>query len=127
MQSELPDSTLRGRSSAPLAMSVEGARERQSAIADALVRPIGTDMSQNTLIHGLVRPAVRAVAAHTGLTPNHLTTLRLTTGRAADMNFVRRTYGCVPSIGVVIVVLPMLLYTFHQALAALANQVDYSG
>src|SRR6266446_2267819 len=29
-------------------------------------------MSQNTLIHGLVRPAVRALAAHTGLTPNQM-------------------------------------------------------
>src|SRR5947208_13388032 len=127
MQSELPDSTLRGRSSAPLAMSVEGARERQSAIRDALVRPIGTDMSQNTLIHGLVRPAVRAVAAHTGLTPNHLTTLRLTTGLAAAMIFAQGTYGWVSIIGGLIFLLSMLLDRADGELARHTNQMSVAG
>jgi archaetidylinositol phosphate synthase len=127
MQSELPDSTLRGRSSAPLAMSVEGARKRQSAIADALVRPIGMDMSQNTLIHGLVRPAVRAVAAHTGLTPNHLTTLRLTTGLAAAMIFAQGTYGWVSIMGGLIFLLSMLLDRADGELARHTNQMSVAG
>jgi phosphatidylglycerophosphate synthase len=43
-------------------------------------------MSSNTLVHRIVRPAVRAVAP-TGVTPNHLTTLRLLTGIAAALAF----------------------------------------
>jgi archaetidylinositol phosphate synthase len=43
-------------------------------------------MSSNTLVHRIVRPAVRAVAP-TGVTPNHITTLRLLTGIAAALAF----------------------------------------
>src|SRR5688572_13854233 len=43
-------------------------------------------MSTNTLIHRIVRPAVRIVAK-TPVTPNHITTLRLATGIAAALAF----------------------------------------
>lgn len=43
-------------------------------------------MSHNTLIHRIVRPAVR-LAARTRLTPNHVTTVRLITGLAAAACF----------------------------------------
>ena len=45
-------------------------------------------MSTNTLIHRIVRPVVRRLAP-TGITPNHITTLRLATGVAAALAFVR--------------------------------------
>ena len=45
-------------------------------------------MSTNTLIHRIVRPVVRRIAP-TGITPNHITTLRLATGVAAALAFAR--------------------------------------
>src|SRR5258707_11385458 len=84
-------------------------------------------MSQNTLIHGLVRPAVRALAAHTGLTPNHLTALRLTTGLAAAMIFAQRTYGWVSIIGGLIFLLSMLLDRADGELARHTNQMSVGG
>jgi archaetidylinositol phosphate synthase len=84
-------------------------------------------MSQNTLIHGLVRPAVRAVAAHTGLTPNHLTTLRLTTGLAAAMIFAQGTYGWVSIMGGLIFLLSMLLDRADGELARQTNQMSVAG
>jgi archaetidylinositol phosphate synthase len=84
-------------------------------------------MSQNTLIHSLVRPAVRAVAAHTGLTPNHVTTLRLATGLAAAMAFAQGTDGWVAMIGGVIFLLSMLLDRADGELARYTNQMSVAG
>ena len=84
-------------------------------------------MSQNTLIHALVRPAVRAVAAHTGFTPNHLTTLRLTTGLAAAMIFAQGTYGWISMIGGLIFLLSMLLDRADGELARQTNQMSVAG
>lgn len=84
-------------------------------------------MSHNTLIHGLVRPAVRAVAAHTGLSPNHLTTLRLTTGLAAAMIFAQGIYGWVSIIGGLIFLLSMLLDRADGELARYTNQLSVAG
>jgi archaetidylinositol phosphate synthase len=103
------------------------ATEGRSGIDDGLARPIGTGMSQNTLIHGLVRPAVRALAAHTGLTPNHLTTLRLATGLAAAMIFAQGTYGWVSIIGGLIFLLSMLLDRADGELARQTNQMSVAG
>lgn len=44
--------------------------------------PLYQVMSQNTLIHRSIRPVIRATA-RTGLTPNHLTTVRLVTALAS--------------------------------------------
>jgi phosphatidylglycerophosphate synthase len=84
-------------------------------------------MSQNTLIHGLVRPAVRAVAAHTGLTPNHVTTLRLATGLTASMIFAQGTYGWAAIIGGCIFLLSMLLDRADGELARHTNQMSVAG
>ena len=84
-------------------------------------------MSQNTLIHGLVRPAVRVLAAHTGLTPNHLTTLRLTTGLAAAMMYAQGTYGWVSTTGGLIFLLSMLLDRADGELARITNQMSVAG
>jgi phosphatidylglycerophosphate synthase len=84
-------------------------------------------MSQNTLIHGLVRPAVRAVAAHTSLTPNHLTTLRLTTGLAAAAIFAQGTYGWASIIGGLIFLLSMLLDRADGELARHTHQMSVAG
>src|SRR5205823_5987272 len=84
-------------------------------------------MSQNTLIHGLVRPAVRALAAHTGLTPNHLTTLRLTTGLAAAGIFAQGPYGWASIFGGLIFLLSMLLDRADGELARHTNQMSVAG
>jgi len=84
-------------------------------------------MSQNTLIHGLVRPAVRALAAHTGLTPNHLTTLRLTTGLAAAVIFAQGPYGWASIFGGLIFLLSMLLDRADGELARHTNQMSVAG
>lgn len=44
-------------------------------------------MSHETLIHQAVRPTVRVLAAQTRVTPDHLTTLRLSTGLGAAASF----------------------------------------
>src|SRR3954454_11586259 len=84
-------------------------------------------MSQNTLIHRLVRPAVRAVAAHTSLTPNHVTTLRLATGLAASMMFAQGIYGWVAIIGGCIFLRSMLLDRADGELARQTNQMSVAG
>ena len=84
-------------------------------------------MSQNTLIHGLVRPAVRAVAAHSGLTPNHVTTLRLATGLTASMIFAQGTDGWAAIIGGCIFLLSMLLDRADGELARYTNQMSVAG
>jgi archaetidylinositol phosphate synthase len=84
-------------------------------------------MSQNTLIHGIVRPAVRALAAYTGLTPNHVTTLRLATGLTASMIFAQGTYGWAAIIGGCIFLLSMLLDRADGELARHTNQMSVAG
>src|SRR5438067_7452658 len=84
-------------------------------------------MSQNTVIHGLVRPAVRAVAAHTGLTPNHVTTLRLATGLAAATAFAQGTYGWLTIFGGFIFLLSMVLDRADGELARHTNQMSVAG
>jgi archaetidylinositol phosphate synthase len=84
-------------------------------------------MSQNTLIHGIVRPAVRVVAAHTSLTPNHVTTLRLATGLAAALIFAQGTYGWAAIIGGFIFLLSMLLDRADGELARHTNQMSIAG
>jgi archaetidylinositol phosphate synthase len=84
-------------------------------------------MSQNTFIHGLVRPAVRALAAHTSLTPNHVTTLRLATGLVAAITFAQGTYGWVAIIGGFIFLLSMLLDRADGELARHTKQMSVAG
>lgn len=64
-------------------------------------------LSTDTLIHRIVRPAVRVIA-RTKITPNHITTLRLFTGVAAALAFaVGGTFW--PAIGGAVFVASMLL------------------
>jgi phosphatidylglycerophosphate synthase len=78
-------------------------------------------VSNNTLIHRIVRPAVRAVADK-GVTPNHITTLRLLTGIAAALGFA--CGGMLwPAIGGVVFVFSMLL---DRADGELARQTGQS-
>lgn len=82
-------------------------------------------MSHDTLIHRIVRPAVRRLAP-TGITPNQLTTLRLVTGVAAALAFARG--GTVwPHIGGVIFILSMLLDRADGELARQTGQSSLSG
>ena len=83
-------------------------------------------MSQNTLLHGLVRPVVRAVAA-TGLTPNHVTTLRLVTGLAGAMTFAQGTSGWIAIVGGFVFLLSMLLDRADGELARQTNQMSVAG
>jgi archaetidylinositol phosphate synthase len=83
-------------------------------------------MSQNTLLHGLVQPAVRAVAARTGLTPNHVTTMRLATGLGAAVIFAQGTYGWL-AVGGLIFLLSMLLDRADGELARQTNRMSLAG
>jgi hypothetical protein len=78
-------------------------------------------LSTNTLIHRIVRPAVRTIAPM-GVTPNQITTLRLVTGIAAACAFA---VGGVlwPIIGGAIFVFSMLL---DRADGELARQTGQS-
>ena len=76
-------------------------------------------MSSNTVIHRLVRPAVR-LAARTGLTPNQVTTMRLVTGLAAAACFAAGTQTWM-AIGALIFLLSML---FDRADGELARQIN---
>lgn len=82
-------------------------------------------ISHNTLIHRIVRPAVRGIAP-TGVTPNQLTTLRLVTGIAAAAGFA--IGGTVwPHVGGVIFILSMLLDRADGELARQTGQSSLSG
>src|SRR3954466_5102111 len=83
-------------------------------------------MSQNTLLHALVPPVVRAVAA-TGLPPNHVTTLRLVTGLAAAMTFAQGTSGWIAIVGGFVFLLSMLLDRADGELARQTNQMSVAG
>lgn len=82
-------------------------------------------MSANTLIHRIVRPAVRAVAP-TGVTPNLVTTLRLVTGIAAAAAFAAGGESW-PAIGGAIFVLSMLLDRADGELARQTGQSSPGG
>ena len=82
-------------------------------------------MSHDTVIHRLVRPAVRS-AASTGVTPNHLTFLRLATGLAAAAGFSR---GGVlwPDLGAVVLLISFLLDRADGELARWTGQTSQGG
>ena len=75
-------------------------------------------MSYDTVIHRVVRPAVRMVARN-GLTPNQVTTMRLATGLVASVIFAQGTYGWM-AVGGIVFLLSMLL---DRADGELARQV----
>jgi archaetidylinositol phosphate synthase len=82
-------------------------------------------MSQDTLIHRIVRPAVRALAP-TRIRPNHITTLRLLTGVAAALAFARG--GTLwPAIGGAVFVFSMLLDRADGELARLTGRSSPGG
>ncbi|MGO1077208.1 CDP-alcohol phosphatidyltransferase family protein [Inquilinus sp. CA228] len=78
-------------------------------------------MSQDTLIHRIVRPAVRRVAP-TGVTPNQLTTMRLATGVAAAVGFA--CGGIWADLGGVVFLLSMLLDRADGELARQTGQAS---
>ncbi len=82
-------------------------------------------MSHNTLIHRIVRPAVRLIAP-TGATPNQVTTLRLATGAASIALF-----ACGPGVWMnvagVIFLISMLLDRADGELARQTNQMSLAG
>jgi len=82
-------------------------------------------MSADTLIHLIVRPAVRAVA-RTPITPNHITTLRLVTGIAAAAAFAVGG-GFWPAIGGLVFVVSMLLDRADGELARQTGQSSPGG
>jgi archaetidylinositol phosphate synthase len=78
-------------------------------------------MSHNTLLHRIVRPAVRAIAP-TPVTPNHITTLRLLTAVAAALAFAAGG-ATWPAVGGGVFLLSMLL---DRADGELARQTGRS-
>jgi len=81
-------------------------------------------MSADTVLHRIVRPAVRAVAP-TGITPNAITTARLITGLAAAAAFAGP--GSWPAIGGAIFLLSMLLDRADGELARSTGQSSPAG
>jgi phosphatidylglycerophosphate synthase len=82
-------------------------------------------MSHNTLIHQIVRPAVR-LAAGTGITPNHLTTARLATGLAAAACFAAGAYSWM-ALGGLIFLISLLLDRADGELARQTLQSSLAG
>ncbi|HWK35226.1 CDP-alcohol phosphatidyltransferase family protein [Sphingomonas sp.] len=82
-------------------------------------------MSQNTVIHRIVRPAVRLIAP-TRITPNHITTLRLATGLAAAFCFARGTAGAL-AVGAAIFLLSLLLDRADGELARQTGRMSRAG
>jgi archaetidylinositol phosphate synthase len=82
-------------------------------------------MSHDTIIHRVVRPAVR-MAARTGLTPNQVTTMRLATGLAASVIFARGTYGWLV-VGGTVFLFSMLLDRADGELARQTGQMSLAG
>ena len=82
-------------------------------------------MSTNTLIHRIVRPAVRRIAP-TRTTPNHITTLRLLTGIAAALAFAQGEALWL-AIGGGIFILSMLLDRADGELARQTGRASVSG
>ncbi|KQO09069.1 CDP-alcohol phosphatidyltransferase family protein [Sphingomonas sp. Leaf242] len=82
-------------------------------------------MSHNTIIHRIVRPAVR-IAARTAITPNQITTVRLVSGIAAAVCLAEGTYGWM-AIGGVVFVVSMLLDRADGELARQTGQMSVWG
>jgi hypothetical protein len=82
-------------------------------------------MSANTVIHRIVRPAVRAIAP-SGITPNQITTLRLATGIAAAVTFALDA-GPWQATGAAIFLLSMLLDRADGELARQTGQSSPAG
>jgi hypothetical protein len=82
-------------------------------------------VSANTLIHRIVRPAIRAIAP-LGVTPNQITTLRLVTGIAAAGAFAVGG-GLWPAIGGAVFVFSMLLDRADGELARQTGQTSRFG
>ncbi len=82
-------------------------------------------MSHNTVIHRLIRPAVR-VAARTGLTPNQVTTVRLASGLVAAALFAQGTYEWM-ACGGVIFLFSLLLDRADGELARQTSQISATG
>ena len=82
-------------------------------------------MSANTLIHRIVRPAVKRIAP-TRVTPNHITTLRLVTGFAAALAFA---HGEAPwlAIGGGVFIFSMLLDRADGELARQTGRASVIG
>ena len=86
---------------------------------------IGGYMSYDTVIHRVVRPAVR-MAAQNGLTPNQVTTMRLVTGLAASIIFAQGTYAWMVLGGIVFLV-SMLLDRADGELARQTGRMSITG
>ncbi|MBP0491728.1 CDP-alcohol phosphatidyltransferase family protein [Pararoseomonas indoligenes] len=82
-------------------------------------------MSSNTIIHRIVRPAVRAIAP-TGITPNAITTVRLISGIAAAVA-LGLDAGTWQNIGAGIFLLSMLLDRADGELARSTGQTSPAG
>ena len=82
-------------------------------------------MSHDTVIHRIVRPAVR-VAARSRITPNQITTLRLVTGLGAAACFAVGT-GSWRAIGGLVFLLSMLLDRADGELARQTGQMSLAG
>ena len=82
-------------------------------------------MSTNTLIHRIVRPVIRRIA-HTRITPNHITTVRLLTGIAAALAFAQGEALWL-AIGGVIFLLSMLLDRADGELARQTGRSSVNG
>jgi archaetidylinositol phosphate synthase len=89
------------------------------------IRTIGIFMSHDTLIHRVVRPAVR-MAARTGLTPNQITTMRLATGLTASVIFAQGTYSWMV-IGGMVFLFSMLLDRADGEMARQTGQMSLTG
>lgn len=81
-------------------------------------------MSHNTVIHKIVRPVVRRVAG-TGITPNHVTSLRLVTGLGAALLFAMGPAAMAAGAGVFL--LSMLLDRADGELARQTGQMSLWG
>jgi len=81
-------------------------------------------LSANTVIHLIVRPAVRRIAP-SGVTPNQITSLRLVTGLAAALAFAAAPPW--PAIGGVIFLFSMLLDRADGELARQTGQSSPDG
>nr|WP_255575445.1 CDP-alcohol phosphatidyltransferase family protein [Caldovatus aquaticus] len=77
------------------------------------------------MIHRIVRPAVRRIA-HTRITPNHITTLRLATGLAAAAAFAQGE-ALWPAVGGGIFLLSMLLDRADGELARQTGRSSVAG
>jgi phosphatidylglycerophosphate synthase len=88
-------------------------------------RTIGIYMSHDTVIHRIVRPAVR-IAARTGLTPNQVTTMRLATGLAASVIFAQGSRGWMV-LGGIVFLFSMLLDRADGEMARQTGQMSLAG